>query len=85
MHILKLRQIGESVMMDIPPAFLNQLGLSARESVGIVVEGGRLIVEPVRATPHDSLAEPLIPCDLDAPLPVCDAEWTSGDVMGDFV
>jgi len=45
MHTAKLRRVGGSVMLAIPPAFLEQLHLSAVASIGVAVEGGRLVVQ----------------------------------------
>lgn len=46
MHTAKLRKVGGSVMVAVPPALLNELDLSAGSMVGVSLEDGRLIVEP---------------------------------------
>ena len=81
MHVAKLRQVGGSIMLAIPPAFLEQLRLSARASVGVAVEGGRLVVEP-KARPRHTLAALLAECDASAPLPAEDEAWTGGGPAG---
>ncbi len=82
MHIAKLRQVGGSVMVAIPPAFLDQLHLAPRAEVGLAIEGGRLVIAPAAARPTYSLAELLAQCDPDAPMPAVDADWTAGREIG---
>ena len=81
MHVAKLRRVGGSIMLAIPPAFLEQLNLAERASVGVAVEGGRLVVEP-RSRPCYTLAALLAECDPDAPAVAGDAAWTGGKVAG---
>lgn len=83
MHTAKLRQVGGSVMLAIPPAFLDQLALTAQASVGLAIEGGRLVVEPIKPRPRYTFAELKAQCDPDAPMPAADQEWTSGEAAGD--
>lgn len=82
MHTAKLRQVGGSVMLAIPPAFLEQLHLSARADVGVAVENGRLIVEP-KTRPRYTLANLLAECDPAGPEPEDDNEWTTGAPAGE--
>ena len=42
-----LRQVGGSVMLSLPQAFLKQLNLSAKSNVDLSLKNGKLIVEPV--------------------------------------
>ncbi|CAN2535371.1 Antitoxin+PemI [Methylocapsa aurea] len=56
MQTAKLRKVGGSVMVAVPPAMLSALELAAESTVGLSVEGGRLIVEP-QPRPHYSLDE----------------------------
>jgi antitoxin ChpS len=41
----RLRKVGGSVMLAIPPVMLEALGLSADAPVDMAVEAGRLVVE----------------------------------------
>lgn len=82
MHVAKLRQVGGSVMVAIPPALLEQLHLSANTKVSVTVEEGRLVVEP-KTRPRHSLAALLAECDVEAPPPVDDETWTSGIAAGE--
>ncbi len=45
-HIAKLRKVGGSVMLAIPPALLDGLSLKPDASVGVSIDDGKLIVEP---------------------------------------
>jgi len=45
MHTTNLRKVGGSVMLAVPPAILDLLQLQAGATVGVTVEGGRLVVE----------------------------------------
>lgn len=66
MHSTKLRKVGGSVMLAIPPTILDALGLSAEKSVGLHVVDGELVVRPTR--PRYTLDELLDQCDPDAPV-----------------
>jgi antitoxin ChpS len=62
MHTTNLRKVGGSVMLAVPPALLDVLQLQPGVKVGIVVESGRLVVEP-RPRPRYTLNELLAQCD----------------------
>ena len=46
MHTTNLRKVGGSVMLTVPPAFLDQLRLQAGSAVGLAVNSGSLVVTP---------------------------------------
>lgn len=81
MHIATLRTVGGSVMMVIPKAILEALGLAANEKVGLSVSEGRLVVEPTPG-PRYSLAELVAQCDPDAPLSDEEREWMTTKPVG---
>ena len=68
MHTTNLRKVGGSVMLVVPPAFLDQLHLQAGATVGLAVDRGRLVVEP-RIRPRYTLAELLAASDYAQPQP----------------
>ena len=76
MATANLRKVGGSVMLAVPPALLEMARLRSGAAVNIVVENGRLIVEPA-AKKRYSLDELLAQCDPKAPVSVEDAQWTS--------
>lgn len=61
MHTTNLRKVGGSVMLAVPPALLDVLGLRPGARVGIAIESGRLIVQP-RQRPRYTLDELLAQC-----------------------
>jgi antitoxin ChpS len=81
MHTAFLRKVGGSVMLALPPALLEMLGLQAGAEVGVVVDDGRLIVEPKRR-PRYTLEELLAQCDPQAETSDEDREWLGGSPTG---
>jgi len=81
MHIATLRSVGGSVMMAIPKAILEALGLAANEKVGLSVADGRLVVEPA-PRPRYRLAELVARCDPEAPLSEDEREWMDAKPVG---
>ena len=47
MYTTNLRKVGGSVMLAVPPAFLDQLHLQAGATVGLAVDHGCLVVNPL--------------------------------------
>ena len=81
MHTTNLRKVGGSVMMAVPPAFLDLLHLKAGATVGMTVDHGRLVVEP-KPRPRYSLDELLAQCDASAELAAEDREWLVARPVG---
>jgi antitoxin ChpS len=81
MHTTKLRKVGGSVMLAVPPALLDLLGLEPGAKVGIAVESDRLVVEPKRR-PRYTLAELLDQCNPKFRRSKEDREWLSGRPAG---
>jgi antitoxin ChpS len=52
-------------MLAVPPAILDLLHLQAGATVGLAVDGDRLIIDP-RVKPRYTLDELLAQCDADA-------------------
>ncbi|MFY7759093.1 antitoxin [Aquidulcibacter sp.] len=60
MHTTKLRKVGGSVMLAVPPAILDVMQLQAGSNVGITMDGTKLVVEattPIRYSLDDLLAQ----------------------------
>jgi antitoxin ChpS len=81
MHTTNLRKVGGSVMLAVPPAFLDQLHLQAGAMVGLAIDHGRLVVEP-KPRPRYTLAELLAASDYSQPLSVQDREWIDAPAVG---
>jgi antitoxin ChpS len=74
LHTTNLRKVGGSVMLAVPPAVLDMLHLQAGDTVGLVVDGGRLIVQPQPRCRY-TLDELLAQCDPAAEPTQENREW----------
>ena len=81
MHTTNLRKVGGSVMLAVPPAFLDQLHLQAGATVGVAVTDGRLVVDP-RPKPRYTLAELLAASDYSQQQPAEEREWIDAPAVG---
>jgi antitoxin ChpS len=81
MHTTSLRKVGGSVMLAVPPAFLDQLHLQAGVTVGLAVDNGYLVVNP-NPRPHYTLDELLAQCDATAEISAEDREWLDAPAVG---
>ncbi len=81
MHTTSLRKVGGSVMLAVPPAFLEQLHLQVGAIVGLVVDGGCLVVNP-NPRPRYTLTELLAASDYSEPQPPPDREWVDTPAAG---
>jgi antitoxin ChpS len=80
-HTTNLRRVGGSVMLAVPPAFLDQLQLEAGATVGVTVADGQLVIHP-KAKPRYTLAELLAASDYSEPQPVDEREWVDAPNVG---
>jgi antitoxin ChpS len=81
MHITNLRKVGGSVMLAVPPALLDLLRLKAGAPVGVVVDGGRLIVE-ASPRPRYTLFELLTASNFAQAPSQEDQEWIDAANVG---
>jgi antitoxin ChpS len=77
-----LRKVGGSVMLSVPPAVIDMLHLEAGQTMGISVDGDRLILQRKATRPRYTLEELLSQCDADAPLPEGDRAWLDSGPVG---
>lgn len=80
-----LRKVGGSIMLAVPPAYLDQLQLQVGATVGISVSNGQLVIDP-KPRPHYTLAELLAASDYAQPQAAEDREWidaagTGGELL----
>jgi antitoxin ChpS len=80
-HVTKLRKVGDSVMLAVPPALLDLLNLKAGAAVGVAVDGGRLVVEAA-TRPLYTLAELLAASDYSQSRSDEEQDWVSGASVG---
>ncbi|MGJ7580266.1 AbrB/MazE/SpoVT family DNA-binding domain-containing protein [Variovorax sp. RHLX14] len=81
MHTTNLRKVGGSVMMAVPPAFLDLLNLQAGAAVAMTIEQNRLVIEAKSRTRY-SLEELLAQCDTTAPMSAEDSDWIDAAPVG---
>ncbi|EBD9830500.1 antitoxin [Salmonella enterica] len=81
MYTTRLKKVGGSVMLAVPPAVLKTLGLSTDSDVGMTIDNGCLIIEP-RKRPCYSLEELLAQCDPNAEISEEDREWIDAPAVG---
>jgi antitoxin ChpS len=74
MHTTNLRKVGGSIMLAVPPAILDLLHLEAGSTVGIAVEGERLVIQP-QPKPRYTLDELLAQCEPSAAITEEDRTW----------
>jgi len=73
-----LRKVGGSVMVAIPPAVLELVGLRADMEVGLSVDNGNLVIQPMKR--RYTLSELLAECDFSQPEP--DREFVDAPPAG---
>ena len=81
MYTTNLRKVGGSVMLAVPPAILELLHLEAGNSVGLAVDGDRLVVQ-VKKRPKYTLEELLAQCDYSQPMSAEEREWLDAPAVG---
>ncbi|GAA5100475.1 AbrB/MazE/SpoVT family DNA-binding domain-containing protein [Bartonella acomydis] len=81
MHTTKLRKVGGSVMLSIPPALLDVLHLAENTQVGLAVDNGQLIVKP-QTFPSYTLDELLAQCNPSDDFVDEDMEWFDAKPVG---
>ena len=81
MHTTKLRKVGGSIMLAVPPAILDMLHLHVGTKVGLTVDHGRMVVGPT-PRPRYSLDELLAQCDAAAEINAEDQAWLDSKPFG---
>jgi len=81
MHTTNLRKVGGSIMLAVPPVLLNILHLRPGAKVSLVVQSGRLVVEP-QQRPRYTLDELLAQCDPKALRSKEEREWLDDKAAG---
>jgi antitoxin ChpS len=81
MHTTNLRKVGGSIMLAVPPAILDLLHLEVGATVGLEVDGARLVIDP-NVKPRYTLAELLDASDYSQPQPPEEREWIDAPTVG---
>ena len=79
MHSTTMRQVGGSVMLAVPPALLDVIGVRVGSTVDLDIDSGRLVVAP-RRRPQYTLEQLIAECDPEAPDD--EREWIDGAPVG---
>jgi antitoxin ChpS len=74
-YTAKLRTVGGSVMVAIPPQMLEALQLRPNTEVGISLNGTGLFIEPKPVSKRIGLAARLAKCDFSVPESPEEREW----------
>lgn len=82
MYATNLRKVGGSIMLAVPPTFLDQLHLQVGATVGLAVDNGCLVVNP-NPRPRYTLAELLAVSDYSQRQPAEQREWLHAFAVGD--
>ena len=80
-HTARLRKVGGSVMVAIPPAMLDELDLKPDASVDMTVKSGKLMLE-ASARPRFTLDELLAQCRSDGPMDSEERDWLDKPATG---
>lgn len=81
MHTTRLRKVGGSIMLAVPPAILDVLRLGAGATVGLSIDGERLVIE-ASPKPRYRLEELLAQCDATAAMTEEDRHWVATSPAG---
>lgn len=74
-----LRKAGGSIMLVVPPAFLDQLRLQAGATVSMTISDGHLVIDP-KPRPRYTLAELLANSDFSQPQAAEERDWVVLDL-----
>lgn len=84
MRSATLRQSGGSVIVSLPKAFLDLLGLRADARVDIGVEDHKIVIVP-QSRGRIGLEARLAMCDFSKPISAEEREWLDAPAVGDEV
>ncbi len=80
MATVRLRKVGGSTIVAIPPAMLDELHVTTDSMLDLTVQNGAFVIRPARK--RYTLEALLAECDLDAPLSDAEQEWMNAPPAG---
>jgi antitoxin ChpS len=80
-HSIRLRKVGGSVMLAIPPALLDALDLKSDATVGMSIKAGKLVIEP-KARKRYTLDDLLTQCSPDETMDANEHAWVNDLAAG---
>jgi antitoxin ChpS len=81
-HVARLRKVGGSVMVAIPPAALAELNLKPGADVELSVKGGKLMIDPAARTKRRYTLDELLARCKPGRRSKEDKEWLAGGPAG---
>lgn len=81
MHTTNLRKVGGSVMLSVPPALLDQLHLQVGSTVGLKIDHGVLVIDPIPKKRY-TLTELLAASDYSQERTTEEREWIDSPALG---
>ena len=78
----KLRSVGGSTMVAIPPNFMEQLQLRANETVGVSLEAGKIVIRPHPNKGRIGLKARLKMCNFSKRMTANEREWINAPRVG---
>jgi antitoxin ChpS len=83
MEVLTIRKVGGSLMVALPKAAAEQLGLQDKQRIAFEVRKGTIVLDPrAYVRPKYKLADLIAQCDPDAPVPEEAKEWLDAPSVG---
>ncbi len=82
MHTAKLRSVGGSTMVAIPPHIIEELRLGPNSTVRLTVERGKIVIRPQPRKGRIGLKARLAMCDFSKKMKAEDREWANGPRAG---
>ena len=86
MHISSPRKIDGSIMLTVPPGFVDQLHLRPGSTVGLAISEGCLVIDPnclSTLKPRYSLAQLLAMSDYANPPTSEQRDWVAASAVGE--
>ena len=83
MDVLTIRKVGGSLMVALPKAAAEQLGLQDKQRIAFEIKKGRIVLDPqAYVRPKYKLADLIAECGADAPTPAEAQEWLDAPSVG---
>jgi antitoxin ChpS len=83
MDVLTIRKVGGSLMVALPKAAAERLGLRDRQRIAFEIKKGRIVLDPqAYVRPKYKLSDLLAECDPNAPIPAEAQEWLDTPNVG---
>lgn len=85
MHTATLRNVGGSTMLALPPSLLNMLDLKAGVMVGISIEEGHLVINPISRPTYtlEQLLSMSVDTVVGTPVSPQEREWLDAPAIGE--